>query len=650
MSRADILLARTYCRPTEGGGLETWPQVVDRVIGHQKWLWVRAQGKNLLPPQEKELEALKRLMLERKVSLAGRTLWLGGTEVSQTRESSMFNCSALKLETIHDVVDMLWLLLNGCGVGFVMKTGTLNGFAKPINEIEVVRSRRTKKGGSDSNAESWDPDTRTWIIRVGDSAEGWAKSIGKLLAGKYPAVRLVFDLSQIRPSGGRLSRYGYISSGDSVLAEALPAIAKILNRCAGRLLTKIDLLDIGNWLGAIQTGRRGAEIALMRYGDPEWRNFAQAKKEYWLHGNEHRTQSNNSLMFYEKPTRSRLEEIFDIMQESGGSEPGFINAEAASRRAPYFSAVNPCGEILLGNKSFCNLVETDVSKFVDDPFGMLEAHYLVARANYRQTCVDLRDGVLQSAWHENNEFLRLCGVGLTGIIRRPDLTPYDFKALRNFAIKGAYSMSEDLGLPVPKNVTTIKPSGTLSKAVFDTTEGLHKPLGRYIFNNTNFSVHDPLVDKLEAAGYRVTRNPDQMDAALVTFPVAYEDVQFDIVDGKHVNLETAIDQLERYRMLVETYTENNASITVSYSPEEVPGIVDWIDRHWDTYLGVSFIYRNDPTKTARDLGYTYLPQEVVLEEDYKKYVETLDPVDLGEVDSQLEIDFDECDGGACPVR
>jgi len=144
------------------------------------------------------------LMLARKVLMSGRTLWLGGTNVAQTREASQFNCSFTQVETVYDVVDVLWLLLQGCGVGFKPIVGTLNGFSKPIKNIQVVKSQRTAKGGLEHNVETWDAATKTWTIQVGDSAEAWAKSIGKLLAGKWPADTLVLDFSQLRPAGERL--------------------------------------------------------------------------------------------------------------------------------------------------------------------------------------------------------------------------------------------------------------------------------------------------------------------------------------------------------------------------------------------------------------------------------------------------------------
>lgn len=647
-TRAQIVYRRTYSREKEDGKFETWPETITRVIQHQQWLWERAKGKALSNDERAELAELKRLMIDRKVLVAGRTLWLGGTEIAKRREASQFNCSHIKVETVHDAVDVLWLLLQGCGVGFTPVFGTLSGFAKPIKEIVVKRSERTEKGGVEHNVETWDADSKTWTIKVGDSAEAWAKSIGKLLAGKYPADTLVFDLTEIRPAGERLKGYGWISAGDVQLAKAYRKIADILNARSGQLLRKMDLLDVINLLGTVLSSRRSAEIALVEHGTPEWREFAFAKKDFWLHDNAHRQQSNNSLVFYHKPSLADLHDIFHIITEAGGSEPGLVNGAEARRRAPWFSGLNPCAEILLGNRSFCNLVEVNVAAF-SDMASLLRAVYIVARANYRQTLVNLDDGILQRSWHENNEFLRLCGVGLTGLVRRPDLTPYDLRQLRNSAVFGAYSMADELGFQRPKNVTTIKPSGTLSK-VMDTTEGVHKPLGRFIFNNVMFSKHEPIVEVLKAAGYRVFDHPDDPQSCLVTFPVEWEDVPFESVNGKQVNLESAVSQLNRYKTLMDNYVDQNCSITVSYDPSEVPQIVDWLHDNWDSYVGVSFIYRADPTKTAKDLGYAYLPQEVVDEQSFRDYQQRLRPIDTNIAHGVDELMDDECVGGVCPIK
>lgn len=457
-TRAQVITRRTYNRPLNDQGtvFETWEATVERVINHQQWLWERAVGRELLDTEYAELYDLERLMLDRKISMSGRTLWLGGTSVAKTREASQFNCSFTNAETVYDIVDILWLLLQGCGVGFRPIVGTLSGFSKSIKNIEVIRSTRTEKGGNENNVETFDPETGVWTISVGDSAEAWAKSIGKLMAGKYPAKKLVLDFSQLRPAGERLKGYGWISSGDEAISVAYVAIANILNGRADSLLTRMDILDIVNWLGTILSSRRSAEIALFEYGEPEWQEFAIAKKDWWMHNNAHRTQSNNSLVFRTKPLRKELEDIFKLMEEAGGSEPGFINAEEALRRAPWFKGCNPCVEILLGNKSFCNLTEVDLGKFKGNMAGLFDALRLAARANYRQTCVNLKDGILQEAWHINNYFLRLCGVGITGVAKRPDLTGYDYERMKRTATGAAIGMADELGLPHPKNVTCVR--------------------------------------------------------------------------------------------------------------------------------------------------------------------------------------------------
>ena len=654
--RASVVTRRTYNRPLndEGTVFETWEATVDRVIGHQQWLWERARADKLNQGELGELNEFRELMLARKALTSGRTLWLGGTDVAKKHEASQFNCSFGKIETVHDVVDAFWLLLQGCGVGFEPVVGTLNGFAKET-EIETFRSSRTDKGREHNVSETRViGDRRIYKLSIGDSAKAWAKALGKLMALKEPVDKIILDYTEIRPAGTRLKGYGWISSGDDTLHIALGRICDIMNKRAGQLLTRMDILDVLNHMGTTLSSRRSAEIAVMPVTDTEVDEFISAKKDFWLHDNAHRQQSNNSLMFWNKPTKWELSYIFDRMVEAGGSEPGFINAEAAKKRAPHFKGVNPCAEILLGNKSFCNLVEIDWGKYLNDFDGLNKAVYLAARANYRQTCVNLDDGILQRSWHELNEFLRLCGVGATGIVKFLDHNKHKniasmLQQLRASARNGANDIADELGLPRPKLVSTVKPSGTLSK-IMSTTEGVHKPLGKYLFNNVTFSKHDPIVPIMTAAGYTVIEKPFEPDSVLVTFPVAYDDVEFEEVDGKFVNLETAVEQLDRYKLMMDNYVDHNCSVTISYDQAEIPSIIEWILTNWDSYVGVSFIYRNDPTKTAADLGYAYLPQEVVTKETYDEYVSKLAEVDIENANSFDELTDDECATGACPIR
>lgn len=360
-TRAQIITRRTYCRPKEDGTFESWNEVVDRVINHQRWLWERALTHkqypetvlNQLTPefhywvkltteQEQELDKLRQLLLDRKVALAGRTFWLGGTEIGKNIELSMFNCAFLCVRTVYDVVDFFWGLLNGAGVTGLAETGTLTGFRHRIPELEIVRTQRGPHDkGQEHNQESWNPETATWTIKIGDSAQAWAKSIGKLLANKLPAKKLVLDFSEIRGAGARLKNYGWISQGDNGLSVAYKKVFDILNAKADTLLTEIDINDILNLLGTVLSTRRAAEALLMHKENPRWLEFAKAKQGIWENGKDHRGQSNNSLLFYNKPTKQELLDIFKLINQGGNGEPGLVNAKNMVSRAPWAKGLNP---------------------------------------------------------------------------------------------------------------------------------------------------------------------------------------------------------------------------------------------------------------------------------------------------------------------
>ena len=648
-TRAEIVHRRTYSRPIneELGLFESLEETTNRIIEHQQWLWERALGRELNDTELDELDDLYEIFYNLEASPSGRTRWLGGTEVAKTREASQFNCSFNPVRTPSDVVDGFWLLLQGCGVGFKPQTGILRGFHKPVS-VTTRRSQRLTKGGRETTKLLKLPLKGHYSLSVGDSAEGWAKSVGKLLTLPADTQKLELDFSEIRPGGERLSGYGWISSGDATLAEAYEKICDILNLRQGKLLDEIDILDLMNLLGTTLSSRRSAEIALLDIDNEKAHEFIDAKKDHWMH-RPWRGQSNNSVVFWNQPSRLELEGIFAKMVEAGGSEPGFINGAAAKKRAPWFQGVNPCAEILLGSTSFCNLVEIDLSKFSLSNPTILNVVRLVSRANYRQTCVNFKDGVLQPGWHEANDYLRLMGVGITGIAAA-DPSPEYLQAIRAQAHDAAKEMADELGLPYAKAITTVKPSGTLSK-IMSTTEGVHKPLGKYLINNVKFSVNDPLISRLKEAGYRSFPDPyAPADAIIFSFPVCWDTVEFDKVDGKEVNLESAVKQLDRYKMLMDNYVDHNCSVTISYDPSEINEIITWLLENWDTYVGVSWIFRNDPTKTAKDLGYPYLPQEVITQEEYDEYVATLGEVDLSATDVLDAVDDEGCATGACPVR
>ena len=94
---------------------------------------------------------------------------------------------------------------------------------------------------------------------------------------------------------------------------------------------------------------------------------------------------------------------------------------------------------------------------------------------------------------------------------------------------------------------------------------------------------------------------------------------------------------------MDSYVEQNCSISVYYKEDEIPAIRDWLKANWSSYVGVSFLPVTNST-------YEYLPQEVVTEQRYKEYVAQLTEVDFGGTDSALEMQNDECESGVCPVK
>jgi ribonucleoside-triphosphate reductase len=663
-TRARIVERRTYLRPLneEGTVFETSDDMLDRVIEHQTWLWQKQKGSPLNFMERQELRDLRDLMKQSKASMSGRVKWMGGTDIVKERASAAFNCSFTEVHSPADLVDVFWLLLQGCGVGFKPVTGLLTGFSPSVRNVEIIPSTRTDRGGQENTTQSYDAKTGIWTIVIGDSAKAWAKALGKIMAGKYPAHTLVIDLSQLRPAGKRLKGYGWLSSGSAPLHKALMRITRVMIEAGDNLLTAIDIGDIVNHLGTVLSSRRSAQIWMLDEDHPEIEAFIDAKVGRYENGNEHREQSNNSIVFWKQPDRDVISMLLNRILEGG--EPGFINGEEARRRAPDFRGGNPCAEILLPSKGFCNLVQVVWHRFNGDLAGLLRAQYICGRANYRQTCVSMKDGILQLAWSDNQHLLRLCGVAPLGYVSWEGMNDGPMLELVAAAARdGANSMADEFGTPRARRITQVQPGGTSSKHLGlegdEVHEGAHLALSRWVFNNINISVGEPLLDALIAANYLVTPNPIDPTSMLVRIPVAYpESPLFTkttmVIDGKkeaiEINTESAVSQLERYRILMKHYVDHNCSITVSYDETEIDDMADWFMKNWDSYVGVSFLQRNDPTKTAKDLGFSYLPQETVSYSMYEAYSSTLLPLDLSTDKSHDLIQMDDCASGSCPIR
>ena len=651
--RAMVTELQKYGRLLPNGQLESREDIYQRVGRHQRWLRERQLGRPLNALEERELAILHQIQMERRGFLAGRVKWMGDTEKSREVEVTSFNCAGLQYETVYDVVDAYWLLLQGCGVSIRPQSGCLFGFAQPIPEIQVIHSNRVEKGNP-KNVETLTDGV--WTIKVGDSAVAWAKALGKLVAHEYEgtniiAKKLILDFSEIRGKGQVTSGYGWRTSGDEKIARSFEIIAHLLNTKVGLALSVIDLLDIFALTGETLSSRRSAGLVMLSNTHTDIDQFMRVKRKFWEANKLWRGMTNNTVLFETRPTLSTLRELMHTILENGESgDPGLCNAEALWSRFEDAIVINPCGEQPLVNGGLCNQVVINVAQSSwRNLTELFDTAYYLSRAAYVQTCVDLRDGVLSERWHRNNQHYRLVGVGVMGVAES-GLTPAQWRRLRAAATHGAHSMAKELGLPLPYYVTTVKPDGTAGKAA-GVSEGLHHPLAKHIFNYQNFNSDDPVVSLLESHGYEVKPNPMTPGNVLVNFPIKWGNENFKWrmdSDGVEVERHGAIDQLENYRRMMDNWCDTNASCTITYLPDEIPSIADWLHKNWDSYVGTAFMPRFDLKSVTPGL---YLPQTPVSEAAFNAYSTQLKPIDWERFNTRQGFDreagIDNCDSGVC---
>lgn len=665
--RAEATDRRTYRRPIlsttdEVTGYETREQEMERCT--------RLHVSRLLEGVGADVGAFSPL-LDRwhdivascQASPAGRTRWLGGTDIAFDKPECQFNCSFALCPTAEAICNLFWLELVGCGTGARPKPGTMRGLEGPANVV-VLESVRgpSDKGNPDTYIEQ---DGQTIRLVVGDSAEGWVHALRLLMnldkmPGATSKTTLQFDMRECRGAGGRLKGFGWICNGSEPFAKCLVAIFNLLR---GKGPYPIDAIDIGriiNHLGTLLSTRRSAQNLILDSTDADAGRFSRLKAELFEPGNDELRQSNNSIMYYDSPGPAVLAGIIrDCLQ---GVDLGIVNRKSAMTRAPWFEGSNPCFEILLPSAGFCNLVDVNLRASKPNAFDSLVRTVETAGAvNYLQTCVDLtKSGMLDQAWHDNNHNLRLCGVGLTGIVQSTWLTDYQIMRLRHAARKGAFDMASHLGLPEPKAVTTVKPSGTLSKTMAteewgEVAEGIHCPLGKFIFNWIAFSAHDPLVKVYKQAGMDIIEHPTDASGVLIKFPAEYKGIStFTEERGLLVNRESAIEQLNRVARYNRYWCDHNASCTLYVDENEIDELAEEIHRLWDLdlFTSLSFGWKADPLATPEDYNQKYLPQQAVTEQAFREYTGRLTEPQYDNVneDEAYEIETEECEGGHCPVR
>ncbi|MBQ2084129.1 MAG: ribonucleoside-triphosphate reductase, adenosylcobalamin-dependent, partial [Firmicutes bacterium] len=473
---------RTYSRwlPTESRR-EYWWETVRRAVEYNC---------SLVPTSRDEAERLFRNVFSLKQFLSGRTFWVGSTDVSKFYPMSNFNCSFQVLDSFSSFHDVFYLLMVGSGVGVRILKSDVAKLPPIRKDVELIHESYTPllKALRQDNTSLEFTHNDTVKITIGDSKEGWVQSLDYYLkvlySSEYRKIKtVILNYDNVRERGEKLMTFGGTASGHASMKNMFTKINRVVEKAATRdageriKLRPIDCMDIANIIGenvVVGGVRRTAEIVLIDADDKECieakSNLYKKVDEKWVIDQEiaHRQMSNNSIYYLHKPTREQLHWHLTQMRYSG--EPGYVNAEEGQRRRPNFNGVNPCAEILLDSKGLCNLTTVNCMGFVDengvlDKAALLEAQRLSARAGYRMTCTELEI----PEWNTVQQRDKLIGCSLTGwqdMVNATHMTKDEQAALlselRAAAREAARSYAEELGMPVPLLVTTVKPEGTLS--------------------------------------------------------------------------------------------------------------------------------------------------------------------------------------------
>jgi len=218
--------------------------------------------------------------------------------------------------------------------------------------------------------------------------------------------------------------------------------------------------------------------------------------------------------------------------------------------------------------------------------------------------------------------------------------------------------AEQLGLPAPFTVTTVKPAGTTSK-LFGLTEGAHLPARRQYLRWVQFrgrrgesgwaADSDALLPEYEARGYPVRALQSFPGMAIVGFPTLPLIQRLGIGD-RLVTAPGATPE-EQYRWLgllerhwLGEHRGNQVSYTLKIATDRV-GLEDFraLLRAHQPHLRCCAVL---PSRPDRDLGYEYLPEEEVAEDRFRTIVAAIRDPGIAEAVDLARL---QCEAGVCPI-
>jgi ribonucleoside-triphosphate reductase len=634
----EFVYLRSYAKwIPEEGRRETWIETVDRYIN-----FMRENLGNKLT--EKEYAEVRMGILKQEVMPSMRLMQFSG-EAARRCNTCAYNCTFTAPVKLEDFAEIMYLSMQGCGVGFAVES----------QNIEQLPQIMKQSGGKPLHHV------------IADSKEGWCDALTLGLKTWYAGKDVIFDYSLIRPAGARLKTMGGKASGPEPLKNLLDfARARVLSR-QGRRLRCIDAHDIICNIGSCVVAggvRRTAMISLSDLDDVEMRD---AKKGQFYMTDPHRSVSNNSAVYEAQPTNTELMDEWVALMKSGSGERGIFNRGALAetlpkRRVDYFKKVgfigedgvvhgsigtNPCAEIILQSKQFCNLSEV-IARANDTEASLLRKARLASIIGTYQSTLTKFNYISQD-WTDHNKAERLLGVSITGqwdspVVRHDEV----MRKMRDMAVKTNVTYAKRFGVERSMAVTAVKPSGTVSQT-FNCASGIHPRHAPYYIRRVRISATDSLFKLLRDQGVpyypEVGQSLEEANTYVFEFPVKAPDHS---KEARFKDDLTALDQLEYWKKVKINYTEHNPSATISVSENEWIGVVDWIQKNWNIIGGLSFLPRSNHV-------YRLAPYETITKEEYETRIARFPKVDYSQLiayERQDESDMKKelaCAGGTCEI-
>ncbi len=580
---------------------ETWVETVDRYNDFMR----ENLGTKL---SEAEYKEIKTYMLEMKALGSMRLLW-GAGKAARKNNIVAYNCSFTAPTKWRDLAEIMYISMSGTGCGYSVERQFVEQF--PLIERQMGEKMPTHA--------------------IADSKEGWCDALTLGLSTWSSGKDIEFDYSIIRPAGARLATMGGRASGPDPLRALLEyARVKLLSR-QGRRLTTLDVHDLICKIGEVVVAggvRRSALISLSDLDDVEVRD---AKNGQFYITNPERSMANNSAVYNEKPIMRQFLDEWVNLAKAGSGERGIFNRGSLKKQVPvrrwkvlqqnpYKTGTNPCGEIILQSKQFCNLSE--VVARADDTEETLMEKVRVATilGTYQASLTNFP--YLSKEWKENCENEALLGVSITGqwdckALRNPNT----FRKLREVALETNRKYATRFGINASTSITTTKPSGNGSQ-LFDSSSGTHPRHSKYYIRRVRVQRYDPIFQLLKEEGIpyhpEVGQNMENATTFVIEFPVqapAGSIFKDDL---------SALEQLEYWRMVKENYTEHNPSTTISVSEEEWLSVGSWVMEHWDIVGGLSFLPRSEHI-------YRLAPYEAITEARYRELIKNLPVLDFSKL-------------------